>query len=352
MHAPGLQRFIVGADPVRPSSAVLCGLGTCLPEREVSNAELASTLDTTDEWIRTRTGIRARRRSAPDVDIRDLAHAAGLNALASADATQVDLVVLATTTPARPCPAGAPEVATRLGLSGAAAFDIAAVCSGFVYGLATAAGLIVSGVADSALVIAAETYSRIVDPTDRSTAVIFGDGAGAVVLRRGQEADPGALLAWDLGSDGTGCDLIQVPAHAAHRGAQDGQGIVPGYFTMAGRPVYLQAIERMAGSCRQVTAACSWNPADVQLLVPHQANARIIRGVADRLGIAEDRAVCAIEEVGNTSAASIPLALATAARQGRLKAGARTVLTAFGGGLTWGSVAMTGPSCLPIDSEI
>lgn len=327
----------------RPTS-VLAGLGTCLPSTEIDNAALVAQLDTTDEWIRSRTGIAARRRAAPGVSMRDLACEAGANALSSAGLRAVGGVVLATTTPDRPCPAAAPEVAHRLGLGQVPAFDVSAVCSGFVYATAVANGLITSGVVDSVLIVASEIYSRIVDPTDRGTAVIFGDGAGAVVLRRGTTADQGALLAFDLGGDGSGHHLIQVPSELEQ---PDG----PRWFGMAGRKVYLRAVEQMALSASRVLKDCGWSPEMVDVLVPHQANGRIIQAVAERLGVPSQSAVCEIARTGNTSAASIPLALTATVATGRLAPGARTVLTAFGGGLSWGSAALTWPRLQAVNSE-
>ncbi|MFE5093332.1 beta-ketoacyl-ACP synthase III [Streptomyces sp. NPDC056638] len=336
MPSPGSSRDL--------PAAVLAGLGTCLPTTEIDNAALVSRLDTTDEWIRTRTGIAARRQATPETSMRDLACQAGANALRSAGLETVGGVVLATTTPDRPCPAAAPEVAHRLGLGQVPAFDISAVCSGFVYAAAVAASLITSGVVDSVLVVASEIYSRIINPMDRGTAVIFGDGAGAVVLRRGTAAEQGALLAFDLGGDGSGHDLIHVPGELEQPGD-------PRWFSMAGRRVYLRAVEQMALSTSRVLKDCGWDPETVGALVPHQANGRIIQAVAERLGIPPQNAVCEIARVGNTSAASIPLALATSLATGRPAPGARTVLSAFGGGLSWGSVALTWPQLQAVHSE-
>ncbi|MFJ8335908.1 beta-ketoacyl-ACP synthase III [Streptomyces sp. NPDC094437] len=332
---------------LRPDSrsAVIAGLGTCLPVGAVGNADLARILDTDDAWIRSRTGIASRRQVSDDVSMTDLACAAGVNALDSAGVSAVGGVVLATSTPDRPCPPAAPEVAHRLGLGQVPAFDVSAVCSGFVYGLATACGLLAARVADSVLVVAAETYSRIVDPADRATAVLFGDGAGAVVLRRGEVAEPGALLAFDLGSDGADAELIRVPGV---REQPDGER----WFAMAGRKVYLRAVERMAGSALRVMKDCSWAPGSVDVFVPHQANLRIVDAVAGRLGLPPGRAVSALAEVGNTAAASIPLALADALSSRVLTPGARTVLTAFGGGLTWASAALIWPQLTPVSTEV
>ncbi|NEC66328.1 beta-ketoacyl-ACP synthase III [Streptomyces sp. SID9727] len=327
------------------AAAVIAGLGTCLPTTEIDNDALSRDLDTSDAWIRTRTGVEARRRVDPQTSMRDLACAAGANALRSAGVNTADGLILATSTPDRPCPAGAPEVASRIGLGQVAAFDMAAVCSGFVYAVASAAGLITSGMLDSVLVVAAETYSRIVDPADRGTAVLFGDGAGAVLLRRGTVDEQGALLAFDLGSEGADADLIHIPGVAEQPTGER-------WFRMSGRKVYIQAIDRLAGSALRVTKDCGWGPEDIDAFVPHQANARIIDAVGDRLGLTPGAAVSNVARLANTASASIPLALADGVRSGQLKPGARTVLTAFGGGLTWGSIALTWPATTPVGSEI
>lgn len=321
------------APPAR--SAVLVGLGTALPSRLVGNAEIAPGIGVDPQWIVERTGIRSRHRAAPGTTTADLACAAGAGALASAGITDVDAVVLATTTPDGPCPAGAPEVATRLGLTDAAAHDVAAVCSGFLYGLASGAGAIAAGVADRVLVIAAELYSRIVDPADRDTSAVFGDGAGAVVLAAGTPGGPGRILGLDLGSDGTGHDLIVVGPC--------------GRLAMEGREVFVHAVRRMADSAATALARSGWTAADVDVLVAHQANLRILQAVADRLGIERERCAVHLDRVGNTSAASVPLACADAVRSGRLAAGDRVLLTAFGGGLTWGSAALEWPDIGPHD---
>jgi 3-oxoacyl-[acyl-carrier-protein] synthase III len=213
MPAPG-YRTVTGM-----SSAVVAGLGAWLPPRVVRNEDLSSRLDTSDEWIRRRTGIAQRRVAEPGMSTADLATEAGFCALKSAGSTDVDVVVLATTTPDRLCPSTAPEVAARLGLSGVGAYDLSAVCSGFVYGLATCCGLISAGIARRILLIAAETYSTIIDPADRGTAVIFGDGAGAMLLRAGDREEPGAIGPFDLGSDGELSDLIAIAAGGSARAA-------------------------------------------------------------------------------------------------------------------------------------
>ncbi|MEL3946985.1 MULTISPECIES: beta-ketoacyl-ACP synthase III [Streptomyces] len=335
--------------PSRPSptrAAVLTGVGGCLPPTAVSNDELAARLDSSDAWIRSRTGIRQRYFAAPGTATSDLAVGAGAKALKSSGTPDVDAVLLATTTPDRPCPATAPAVAARLGLTGTAAFDVSAVCTGFVYALATAAGLIATGVADRVLVIGAETFSTLLDPDDRATSVIFGDGAGAVVLRAGEPAEPGALGPFDLGSDGGREDLITVPAGGSR---QRLSGCSPRaadrYFTMDGKEVFRHAVQRMSASARAVLDRAGWTPADVDHLVGHQANLRITNHVADEVGIPRPRCFSNIADVGNTAAASVPLALDQAHADGVLRAGDRVLLTAFGGGLTWGSTVLTWP-CL------
>lgn len=325
-------------------ATVIAGLGAWLPPRVVTNDDLARRLDTSDEWIRTRTGIAQRHLVEPGMATVDLATEAGFRALKSAGDAEVDAVVLATTTPDRSLPAGAPEVASRLGLSGVAAFDVAAVCTGFVYGLATCAGLISSGIADRVLLIGAETLSSILNPDDRATAVIFGDGAGAVVLRAGDPDELGAVGPFDLGSDGEGSGLISVAAGGSRRPASLGGPVTQDvYLFMDGREVYRQAIPRMVASSKAVLQRAGWDVAEVDRLVGHQANIRILDAVGDRLGIPADRRVVNIERVGNTGGASIPIALSDAAADHMLQAGHRVLLTAFGGGLTWGSVVLTWP---------
>jgi 3-oxoacyl-[acyl-carrier-protein] synthase-3 len=330
-------------------AAVLAGIGSWLPPRRVTNDDLSSYLDTSDEWIRERTGIGVRHLVEPGISTGDLATAAGERALRAAGAHRVDAVVVATTTPDRLCPATAPEVAYRLGLGGVAAYDVSAVCTGFVYGLATAAGLIAGGTATRVLLIGAETYSAIIDPKDRASAVIFGDGAAAVVLRAGAPDEPGAIGPCDLGSDGGNSDLIEIPAGGA-RQRTSGEPALPEdhFFKMRGREVYRHAVERMTGSALTALERAGWSTSDVQRFVPHQANARISAAVAERLEIDTGRVVANIEHVGNTAAASIPLLLAEAAADGRLEPGHRVLLAAFGGGLTWAATTLVWPDVIAI----
>ncbi len=322
---------------------VLCGLGAWVPPDIVTNDELAAVLDTSDEWIRARTGIARRHVAAPGTATSDLAVEAGQRALKSAGLDAADALILATTTPDRPCPATAPQVAARLGLGNIAAFDIAAVCSGFLYALASAAGLITAGIAGHVLVIGADVFTAIVNPRDRATRAIFGDGAGAVVLRAGQAGDAGEIGPFVLGSDGRGADLIMVPAGGSRLRHAEAADDSQRYFAMHGQAVYRQAVEVMARSTTQVLELAGRDVAAVAWLVCHQANLRILNAVAARLAIPADRCLINIEQVGNTAAASIPLALAHGAERGLLRPGDLVALTAFGGGLTWGSTLLTWP---------
>ncbi|GAB3281289.1 ketoacyl-ACP synthase III [Actinocorallia lasiicapitis] len=337
-------------------AAVVAGLGIALPDRIVTNDELAARLDTSDEWISSRTGIRQRHVSGPDESTSDLAVAATVRALESAaglgvTASDIGVVVLATTTPDRPCPATAPDVAARVGLDEVAAFDVSAVCSGFVYALAAASGLITAGVCDAAAVIGADTYSTILDPDDRGTAVIFGDGAGAVLLRRGDADEPGALGPFDLGSDGRHHEDITIRGGGS-RQRTSGKPAEPGdeYFQMNGSAVFAHAVRRMSGSVRKVLAEADWTSDHVDRLVAHQANSRILDAVAGELGLPASAVVSNLGRVGNTSAASIPLALADAVADGSLRAGHRVLLAAFGGGFTWGSTALRWPAGIDLST--
>ena len=319
---------------------MVCGIGYWLPERIVTNAELCARLDTSDDWITQRTGISRRRWVEPGEATSDLAVEAGRAALKSAGSGPVDAVVLATTTPDYRCPATAPEVASRLGLSGVAAFDVSAVCTGFLYGLATAAGFIAAGLAERVLMIAAEAFSTLLDPDDRATRPIFGDGAGAVVLRRGRADEPGAIGPLILGSDGDLSDLITVRSGGSRQPLRDDGSQ---YFRMRGREVFRQSVERMSAAGIEALDAAGWRLDDVDRLVAHQANARVNAALVARLGLRRDAAAQNIADVGNTAAASIPVLLAQAASNGTLEPGHRLLLVAFGGGLTWGATTLTWP---------
>jgi 3-oxoacyl-[acyl-carrier-protein] synthase-3 len=326
------------------TTAVVAGLGSWLPPRVVSNDDLSRRLGTSAGWIEARTGIRHRRVVEPGMSTADLAAQAGQRALKSAGMDGAGALVLATTTPDYLCPATGPEVASRLGLTGIPAMDVGAVCTGFVYALATGAGLIGIGLADRVLVIGADTFTTILDPHDRTTTAIFGDGAGAVVLRAGEPGEPGALGPFDLGSDGELAELIQIPAGGS-RQRSTGVPAAPAdhYFQMQGKPVFKQAVLRMTGSARAALDRAGWQTGEVDRFVGHQANARILAALAEQLGLPADRIVRNIDSVGNTAAASIPLALAGAAGSGQLRPGHKVLLSAFGGGLTWGSTTLLWP---------
>lgn len=326
-------------------SAIVDGLGAWVPPRVVGNEELTRRMDTSDEWIRTRTGIRERRIADPGTSTVDLAIQAGANALRSAGSDIADALVLATSTADHLCPASAPQVASALGLTGVAAFDVNAVCSGFLYALATAEGLIAAGIGERVLVIGADVFSRLCDPEDRTTVPIFGDGAGAVLLRAGDPAEPGALGPFDLHSDGTEAELLYVPAG----GAKQRQSADPHdhYVTMQGTAVFRHATARMAESAKTVLDRSELAARDVDRFIGHQANLRILTATAKKLGLPEDRLVANIGHVGNTSAASIPLAMADACADGSLRPGHRVLLAAFGAGLTWGATLLTWPDVKP-----
>ncbi len=328
--------------------AAVAGVGACLPDRLVTNDDLAARMDTSDEWIRTRTGIRTRRWVSDGESTSDLAVEAGRRAMAGAGLSRVDAVIVATTTPDRHCPATAPEVAARLGMAGVAAHDVAAVCTGFLYGLADAVGLIASGSAESVLLIGADTFSTILNPDDRATRVVFGDGAGAVVVVAADPTGPGAIGPSALGSDGSLYHLIQIPAGGSRR--RSGGDDVPAadfYFQMAGKEVFRHAVERMSSVALEALARAGLTPGEIDYVIPHQANSRIADAVGKRLGIEPGRMLSNVETVGNTAAASIPLLLAAANADGRIKAGDRLLLVAFGGGLTWGATTLSWPDLAP-----
>ncbi len=316
----------------------ITGLGSYLPEQVVTNEDFAKRLDTSDEWIRTRTGIRERHYAAPDEATSDLATAAGRAALKDAGLTadDVDVIIVATTTPDHPVPATAPIVAARLGRT-CTAFDLNAACSGFVYGLQVGAGMAAGGA--TVLLIGAETLTRYVDPDDRSIAVLFGDGAGAVVLQRDDAATIGPF---DLGSDGSELEILWMRAGGSREPFDPiAHAEASSRMSMRGGDVYRHAVTRMTSSSQIVLEAASITIDDIDLMVGHQANLRILEAVGQRLGVPENRCHITVDRHGNTSAASIPLALDDARQQGLLEPGARLLLTAFGGGLTWGSCILT-----------
>ncbi len=316
--------------------SVVAGVGRYLPENVVTNAELAERVDTSDEWIRERSGIAQRHIAADGEMTSDLATNAARKALEHAGMSpdDIDLIVVATSTPDETFPASATVVQSKLGCTnGSVGFDVQAVCSGFVYALATADNFIKAGQAETALVIGAETFSRILDWEDRSTCVLFGDGAGAIVLQaeegNGSNGDRG-VLSTHLHSDGALHDLLYVD------GGPSSTGQV-GYLRMEGREVFRHAVSKMSAVVLEALEATGLEAAEIDWFVPHQANKRIIDGTARKLGVSPDRVVVTIDQHANTSAASIPLALSVAVEDKRIKTGDLVLIEAMGGGLTWGS---------------
>ncbi|MPZ34099.1 MAG: beta-ketoacyl-ACP synthase III [Rhodospirillales bacterium] len=315
--------------------SVVKGCGAYLPERVVTNDELAKKVDTSDEWIQQRTGIKQRHIAADGEFTSHLAIKASERALdhAGTKASDLDLIVLATATPDETFPATATRVQAALGMNKGAAFDVQAVCAGFVYGVSVADSLIKGGMASTALVIGAETFSRILDWNDRGTCVLFGDGAGAIVLKaeqgQGTSADRG-ILANALHSDGRQHDILYVDGGPSSTKST-------GFLRMEGKEVFRHAVVNMASVVGEVLDKAGLKPKDIDWLVPHQANKRIIDGTGRKLGLPPERVVVTVDKHANTSAASIPLALDTAVKDGRIKKGDLLLLEGIGGGLAWGA---------------
>jgi 3-oxoacyl-[acyl-carrier-protein] synthase-3 len=326
------------AGQIKPMRSVVLGCGGYLPEKIVSNEELATRVDTSDAWIVQRTGIRQRHIARDGELTSDLAIEAARRALAHAGISgeDLDLIVLATATPDSTFPATATRVQHALGMKRGMAFDIQAVCSGFLFALATADNFIRMGQARNALVIGAETFSRILDWSDRQTCVLFGDGAGAVVLR-GEAVEPGrperGVLSTHLHSDGAQYNLLYTTGGPSSTGTA-------GFVRMEGREVFRHAVHRLAEVVDEALAHHCLTPSDIDWLVPHQANLRIIDGVGKKLGLSADKVVVTVDRHANTSAASVPLALAEAANDGRIRQGQLVLLEALGGGLTWGAALL------------
>jgi 3-oxoacyl-[acyl-carrier-protein] synthase-3 len=318
--------------------SVIIGTGSYLPQTVLSNDDLAARLDTSDAWIVERTGIRRRHIAAQGEFTSDLGAAAARNALDAAglSASDIDLIVVATATPDQTFPAVATVIQHKLGMTHGVAFDVGAVCSGFLYALTVADALLVNGAYARALVIGAETFSRLLDWEDRATAVLFGDGAGAVVLeaqaKTGDSADRG-VLASRLHSDGRYNDLLYVDGGPGSTGTT-------GHLRMKGREVFRHAVFNLASVMGEVLEAAGLTPADVTWLVPHQANLRILEATARKLDLSPDKVVVTVDRHANTSAASVPLALDTAVRDGRIQPGDLLLLEAMGGGFTWGAAAV------------
>ncbi|MEX2210276.1 MAG: beta-ketoacyl-ACP synthase III [Gaiellaceae bacterium] len=324
---------MIGTTNGRPIG--ITGLGCYVPDRVLTNAELTGLVDTTDEWIMTRTGIRERRIAAPEQAMSDLAVPACLAALeqAGADPREIDLLVVATVTPDMTFPSTAALVADRLGMTDAAAYDLSAGCTGFMYAIAQAHAMLASGLVHKAVVVGGDVLSKILDWDDRSTLVLFGDGAGAVVM---EPLDDGrGFLGFELGADGGGGVHLWLPGSGS-RHFEDPDRLVK----MNGREVFKFATRVLVTSAEAVLEVCDKRIEDVDVYVPHQANVRIIEHARKRLGISEERTVVNVDKYGNTSSGSIPLALGDAAADGRLKPGELVLMTGMGAGLTWGSALM------------
>lgn len=330
---------MIGACSGRPVS--ITGLGCYVPERVLTNDELSALVDTSDEWIQARTGIKERRIAAPDEATSDLCLPAAEAALADAGVTgsEIDLVIVATITPDMLFPSTAAILASQIGAENAAAYDLSAGCTGFVYALTQGYGAIAAGLARRVLVVGADTLSRVVDWRDRATCVLFGDGAGAVVL---EEVEKDGFHIFELGSDGAGAMELFIPAGGSRRPAS-AETVAAGehYVKMNGREVYKFATRVLPSSALAVLEASGKSIGDIDLYVPHQANLRIIEHAAKKLGVEKERVFVNVDRYGNTSSASIPLALCEARADGRLEDGSLVLMTGMGAGLTWGSSLMT-----------
>lgn len=315
--------------------AILAGTGSALPRTRVSNAELASRVDTSDEWIVERTGIRFRHIAEPDETTATLGADAAKQALAAAGLkpSDIGLIIVATATPDNTFPASATKVQALIGAPDCIAFDVAAVCSGFLYAVSVADSMLRTGAAKHALVIGSETFSRILDWEDRTTCVLFGDGAGAIVLSAEDVADDRGILATRLHAEGKYCDMLYVD------GGPSTTGTV-GHVRMQGREVFRHAVTNLASVLGEVLADTGLSADEVDWVVPHQANKRIIDATAKKLGLPAERVVLTVDQHANTSAASVPLALDLAVRDGRIKRGDLVVLEAMGGGFTWGAAVL------------
>ncbi len=314
--------------------SIIAGTGSALPPRRVTNAELAERVETTHEWIVERTGIEARHIAGDGETTATLATEAALNALSSAgvEASQIGLIVLATATPDQTFPASATRVQTALGIDDCIAFDVQAVCTGFLYALSIADNMLKGGMADFALVIGSETFSRILDWEDRATCVLFGDGAGAIVLRAEEAQDQG-ILATKLHADGRHNDLLFVDGGISTTGTV-------GKLRMKGKEVFRHAVVNLAAVLNETLTAAGHTADEVDWVVPHQANKRILDATAKKLGLDSARVVVTVDQHANTSAASVPLALDVAVKDGRIKRGDLIVLEAMGGGFTWGAAVV------------
>jgi len=316
------------------------GTGSCLPEKELTNFDMEKIVDTTDEWIQTRTGIKSRRIADDQTATSDLAYGAALKAIEAANisAEDLDMIIVATITPDMHFPSTACIVQDKLGADNASAFDVSAACSGFVYASTIAKQFVESGQAKYVLVIGAETLSKILDFTDRNTCVLFGDGAGAAIIG---QVSTGGIIATDLGAKGSGGKFLTVPAGGSRMPAS--QETIDNrlhYISMDGSEVFKFAVRIMASSSKAVVEKAGWSVDELDYLVPHQANIRIINSAGKKLKLPPEKVHVNLDKFGNTSAGSVPIALDEAVRSGKIKSGDKVVLVAFGGGLTWGALAV------------
>jgi 3-oxoacyl-[acyl-carrier-protein] synthase-3 len=340
--------------PLLGRAVTITGLGGYVPPDVVTNDDLATRLDTSDEWIAQRTGIRERRIAAPGVSSSDLGIAAGKAALADAGLAprSVELVIAATISPDRIMPATAARVAYECGCTSAGAYDVSAGCSGFVYALSMASCAVAAGLHDHVLVVGAEVISRLLDWEDRSTAVLFGDGAGAVVVSVAQDGGSARILGFDLGGDGSGVEFLTIPAGGSRLPASHETVDARQHFiAMNGHEVYKFATRIVAQSAAKVLQRCGRTVSDIDLFVPHQANLRIIEGAVKKLGIPDDKVYTNLQKYGNTSCASIPLCLTEARAEGRLKEGDLVLLMGFGAGLTWGACLIEWGGVVPTQAN-
>lgn len=326
----------------KPQRARMVALGAHVPQRVLTNADLEKMVDTTDEWIVSRTGIRERRIAEPDQSTADLATLAALDILRNSGlaAADLDVLIVPTATPEYLFPSTAAVVQDRIGATNAAAFDLLAACSGFIYGLAQACALVESSLAKNVMVIGAETLSRIADYTDRSTCVLFGDGAAGALIQASDDESLSGFLGFELGTDGSGGKDLVLPVGGSRNPPHMPFAREDAFLKMNGPSVYKFATRVIADSTSRLLEALEVSIDEIDLFVPHQANTRIIDHAVEKLGIDRSKVVVNVDRYGNTSSASVPLALAEAREQGRLKPGDLLLLIAFGGGLTWGSTVV------------
>jgi 3-oxoacyl-[acyl-carrier-protein] synthase III len=330
---------VIAARNGKRQSARLVSVGSYVPERVVTNAELARTVDTTDEWIVTRTGIRERRFAAPDEAASDMALIAAEEIMAQAGVapSELDFVIVPTSTPDHFFPSTAAILAERIGARGAAAYDLSAACAGFVYGLSQAAALVESGLAGHVLVVGSDQLGKMQDMTDRSTCILFGDAAGGALISAGDESTTGGFLGFEIGADGSGADLLTIPAGGSRQPITAETPRAEACIQMNGREVFKFATRVMIDSPLRLLERLEMSIDEIDLLIAHQANSRIIEHAVKRLGIAPEKVFNNLERYGNTSAASIPLAMKEARDLGRMRPGDLLLLVGFGGGLTWGT---------------